>query len=187
MDVTIPLYVPPEVQAAQREAQSNATGSDHKFLAQLIDGYKWQQFVLSVVQSYGYWGAIHPLRIRPKRALANQYSDAFDIKIGSQPFEAEPWEQTIDVKARTRAFEAPEDFPFPTIIVEPLSRYEKRSSMPDWYAMVSQFPPHNVLFLSGATKLSTETKRGREYVTSPTKHWLTVDQFIESLPRIPEI
>lgn len=87
----------------------------------------------------------------------------------------------VDVKARTREFTTPDSFPFPTIIVEPKSRYDKRDKVPDWYAMVSQVN-HGMLFLPGSVPLSLETKRGREYYTAPKEEWYTLEGFLATLP-----
>lgn len=91
------------------------------------------------------------------------------------------WIVELDVKARTREFDTPESFPFPTIIVEPKSRYDKRKFVPDWYAMVSQVN-HGMLFLPGSMPLDVEEKRGREYYTAPKEEWYSLEEFLATLP-----
>ena len=165
-------------------ARSSGDKYDDAFLNSLFDGFRWQAFVLHAIQSYGHWGQLHPLRVRPDRGSRADYSDAFDLLIGSCPYSTGPtWCVEIDVKARTREFTTPDSFPFPTIIVEPKSRYDKRDKVPDWYAMVSQVN-HGMLFLPGSVPLSLETKRGREYYTAPKEEWFTLEGFLDKL-RVP--
>jgi len=91
------------------------------------------------------------------------------------------WSIEIEVKARTRTFTTPESFPFPTIIIEPSSRFCKRETHPDWYCMVSQ-ENYAMLFLKSKEEYSVEEKKGREYITAPKEEWLSLDQFLEELP-----
>ena len=184
MDINIPLHLPNATKQQITKAQTDATDSDARFVSQLLDGYKWQLYVLNAIMAYGHWGCIHPLHVRPDFESRGRYSDAYDILIGSHPNATNAWSTNIDVKARTRAFETPADFPFPTVIIEPKARFDKRAGVyPDYWAHVSQYTGGIVLVGStGIQSWDIETKRGREYITAPVKDCLSLEDFISSLP-----
>lgn len=184
MDIQIPLKLPEETYKQIKEAQKDATDSDARFVAQLVDGYKWQLYVLNAIMAHGHWGCIHPLHVRPDFESRANFSDAYDVLIGSHPDDPTRWTRDIDVKARTRAFDTPADFPFPSVIIEPKTRFDKRAgSYPDYWAHVSQYTGGIVFVGSeGIKDWDIETKRGREYITAPVKDCLSLEEFISSLP-----
>lgn len=189
MDEHIPLFLPERVYEEIEKAKQGADDSDHRFIASLLEGYKWQFYVLNAIQSYGYWGTIHPLYIRPDFEQRSDFSDAFDILVGPHPHSGNgaTWVHSLDVKARTRLFNSPADFPFPSIIIEPHSRFKARKDiLPDFWAHVSQFSG-GIIFVSkeSVSDWDIENKKGRDYITAPKKHFLSIDQYIEQLPTKP--
>jgi hypothetical protein len=184
MDMNIPLHLPHETQNQIDKANKDATDSDARFVASLLDGFKWQLYTLNAIQAYGHWGCIHPLHVRPDYQSRGSFSDSYDILIGSHPDAVRTWTYDIDVKARTRAFDDPKSFPFPTIIIEPLSRHKsRRGDLPDFYAHVSQYTG-SIIFVptSGQSEWDIEKKRGREYVTAPVSQFLSLEDFVSALP-----
>lgn len=189
MDQHIPLFLPERAKKEIEKAKQGADDSDHRFIAHLLEGYKWQFYVLNAIQSHGYWGTIHPLYVRPDFEKRADFSDEFDILIGPVPINGDgiAWIHSVDVKARTRSFNGPEDFPFPSIIIEPHSRFKSRANvLPDYWAHVSQYTG-GIIFISKDTvkDWSIESKRGRDYITAPSEHFLSLDQYIEQLPTKP--
>jgi hypothetical protein len=189
-DGTIPFYLPASARAQIAKATENADDHDARFLQQLIEGFKWQTYVANAIGSYGLATKVHPLRVRPERKKAKGYGDSFDVLVGYSDPKA-PCENcglvtewySIEVKARTRAFTTPKDFPFPTVMVEPLSRYKKRKGeLPDWYCIVSQLN-QNMMFIStdSADEWEPLKKLGREYITARTELFVDVDQFVKEL------
>lgn len=178
----IPFYLPEEATKQLEEAEENASDYDKRFLKQLIQGYKWQVYVLQAIQSRGHWGTVHPLRVRPERSQAAQYTDKFDIKVGSGPRPRKSWSVEIDVKARTRTFKSPASFPFKSIIIEPVDRFDKRESYPDYWCMVSQ-NNGEMIFIPSKNKKEwkIEIMAGRKYRTAPKKEFLSLGQFLEEL------
>jgi hypothetical protein len=184
--VHIPLYVPEQSKEMMDEALDSATPSDKAFLRKLADGYRWQVYVMSALQSYGYWAQVHPLRVRPSAEKHADYSDSFDIKIGSGPSYLEPWERSIDVKARTRTFDGPETFPFDTVIIEPTARFNRRDLHPDCWCMVSQYNAAMIFIPSdNHEEWATEYKKGISYKTAPREEFLSLEQYIGTLPESP--
>lgn len=185
MTDTIPLYLPEEAHKALEVAKENGNSADHRFINNLMSGYKWQLFVLHALQSYGYWGCVHPLRVRPESGVRNQYGDDYDIIIGSHPAYVDTsWWRDIAVKGRTRTFEDPESFPFPTILVEQMSTFNKRDGVyPDYWCMVSQFNQKMIFLPSKNQKYwKIETKKGITYKTAPKESFLSLGAFLEQLP-----
>ena len=190
-DGTLPFYLPASARAQIAKATKNADDHDARFLQQLIEGFKWQTYVANAIGSYGMATKVHPLRVRPDRKKAKGYGDAYDVLVGAhKKVDCDEcgneglitvW-RSIEVKARTRAFTTPEDFPFPTVMVEPLSRYEKRTELPDWYCIVSQLN-QNMMFIDTKTAPEWEPlkKMGREYITARKEFFVDVDQFIKEL------
>jgi len=188
MDEHIPLFLSDEVRKQIEQAKQGADDSDHRFIDHLVSGYKWQLYVLNAIQSQGYWGTVHPLQVRPDFGQRDDYSDAFDILVGPSPHQiGVQWTHNLDVKARTRAFESPEDFPFPTIIIEPASRFTARGELlPTHFAMVSQYTGGIIVISSeSARDWSTEYKKGRKYITAPKESFMSFDDYIASLPTLP--
>jgi len=184
MTDTIPLYLPEEAHKALEVAKENGNSADHRFIDNLMSGYKWQLFVLHALQSYGHWGAIHPLRVRPESSERAHYGDSFDIAVGSGPMETGGWVRYIDVKGRTRTFEDPESFPFPTILVEQMSTFNKRKGdYPHYWCMVSQFN-QKMIFLPSMDQdgWRKEVKKGIAYKTAPKESFLSLGAFLEQLP-----
>jgi len=181
---SIPLHLPPDAEAAIEVATSNANAGDKKFIDNLLSGYKWQLYVLNALQAYGHWGHIHPLKVRPKSSERKDYGDAYDIVIGSEPESQPCWFAEIAVKGRTRTFTTPESFPFPTILVEQLSTFEKRDGdLPDYWCMVSQFNQSMIFLPSSESKLfEDEAKKGILYKTAPKESFLSLEAFLDSLP-----
>jgi hypothetical protein len=189
MDIQIPLHLPSEAGEQLKAAKGNATRSDTNFLNKLIDGYKWQVYALSAIQSYGHWGAVHPLRIRPTASERSEYGDEYDILIGPKASRdngvCSGWVKEVDVKARTRTFTTPDSFPFDTIIIEPSARLARRGqSVPDYWCMVSQFNGALIFinYEDTAMHWSQESKKGIRYTTAPRECFLTLGQFLEELP-----
>ena len=189
MDIQIPLHIPSEAGDQLEEAKGNATRSDTNFLNKLVEGYKWQVYALCAIQSYGFWGAVHPLRVRPDASKRGAYGDEYDILIGPKASRddgvSSDWIKEVDVKARTRTFTTPDSFPFDTIIIEPTARLEKRGeSMPDYWCMVSQFNGALIFinYEDTAARWGQEFKKGIRYTTAPRECFLTLGQFLEELP-----
>ena len=184
----LPLYMPDSVKHELQAARNGATKSDNAFLEQLIEGYKWQLYVLNAIQSHGYWGTVHPLRIRPDFADRADYSDAYDILVGSAPHGTSvQWMHHHDVKARTRSFETPEDFPFPTVIIEPASRFHSRGdTLPDYFTHVSRYTGKIIVVpTDDVSKWDIEYKKGRKYITAPKELCVSFDDYITNLPSKP--
>lgn len=187
MEANVPLYIPPNARTQLEDAQANAGRGDTHFLVKLVEGYKWQVYVLGAIMAHGYSGALHPLRVRPDVTERDAYGDAFDILIGPRPVDGgilcSDWSKEVDVKARTRAFDSPDSFPFDTIIIEPAARFEKRTRLPDYWCMVSQFTRATIFISSeGASEWVDEFKTGIRYKTAPRQDFLTLEQFLDDLP-----
>ena len=183
---TIPFNLPKQSMDELHTAMGNARGSDNTFLNSMLDGYRWELYVLGQLQMYGYWGAIHPLRTRPDRVQAKDYSDPYDILLGSQPGVKirDSWQLHLDVKARSYQFNTPDTWPFDTVTVDPVSRYEKRDVKPDWWAVVSS-RSHGIMFISNEDLLKGEEEflpGYCSYKSAPKELFISLDAFVERLP-----
>lgn len=186
--INIPLYVPEQSKEMMREAEDGATPNDKAFLRKLSEGYRWQVYVMSALQAYGYWAQVHPLRVRPSAEKHAEFSDSFDIKIGGSPGSDMAWERSIDVKARTRTFDGPDTFPFDTIIIEPSTRFARRTHYPDCWCMVSQYNSAMIFIPSdNHENWATEFKKGISYKTAPREEFLSLEQYIGTLPEQPKL
>lgn len=192
---TIPFRLPNLSEEEIDVALGNARGSDNTFLSTMLDAYRWELYVLNQFQMRGYWGAIHPLRVRPDRTKASDYTDPYDIVIGSRPGTAikRSWQVHMDVKARSYPFTDPEDWPFPTVTVDPVSRWDNRArakNIPDWWAVVSSRGDNGIMMIS------TEdlTKYGKDeylpgfsvYKSAPKERFISLRAFVDLLPE-PEL
>jgi len=183
---TIPFNLPSEATAELDTALSNARGSDNTFLNAMVDAYRWELYVLQQIQMRGHWGAIHPLRTRPDRVQAQQYSDPYDLLIGSQPGTpvSASWQLHLDVKARSYPFVTPESWPFSTVTVDPVSRFDKRDVQPDWWAVVSSrngavmFIDTESLLAGGEEYLPGHSR----YKSAPKESFISLEAFCERLP-----
>jgi hypothetical protein len=188
---TIPFTLPRQSGEEMDTALGNARGSDNSFLKQMLDGYRWELYVLTQLQMRGYWGAIHPLRVRPDRCQAKDYSDPYDLVLGSRPGTSikESWQVHLDVKARSYPFSEPGDWPFPTVTVDPVGRYERRTNKPDYWAVVSSRSAA-IMFISEhdlASHGQDEYLPGHStYKSAPKEKFISMDAFLERLPE-PEI
>ena len=91
--------------------------------------------------------------------------------------EVRPLSFSIEVKARGQAFDNAGDFPFMDLILEPESRFAKRTTVPDLWAAVSQSTGAIAWFPSVALASTFVIEiRGRKYRTAPTKHFFTTQQ-----------
>jgi len=184
---TIPFNLPKQSMDELDTAMGNARGSDNTFLNSMLDGYRWELYVLGQLQMYGYWCAIHPLRTRPDRVSAKDYSDPYDILLGSQPGTAisASWQLHLDVKARSYQFSTPDTWPFDTVTVDPVSRYEKREVKPDWWAIVSS-RNNSMMFIDNDTLISEgedEFLSGYcSYKSAPKECFISMEAFVKRLP-----
>lgn len=179
---SLPLYLPAEAQAELDVARDGANQHDKRFIEQLVAGYRWQVFALNALQAYGYWGRICPLRVRPDRASAHSYSDDFDILVGGY----DGWVREIEVKARSQPFSDPSSFPFETVLMEPITRFNGREgAYPDWWCVVSTVT-EELMFTEAChmDQWATESALGREYRSAPRENFLSLQQFCDALPPI---
>lgn len=180
LDYQIPSKTQEQIEVAREKGNYH----DERFLDQLVDGYRWQVYVLNAIMAEGYWGRVHPLRVRPDRRVASRYSDSFDILIGGY----NGWFVDVEVKARSQRFDSPDTFPFETVLVEPMRRFEARDGdLPDYWAVVSTVT--GSIMIASSTDIDewvVETKMGVDYAACPRELFVTVDEFCETIPPVGE-
>jgi hypothetical protein len=183
---TMPFNLPQQAHTELNTALNNARGSDNTFINALVDAYRWELYTLGQIQMYGHWGTIHPLHTRPDRVEASNYSDPYDIVIGSQPGIPiqQSWQLHLDVKARSYPFTEPDTWPFPTVTVDPVSRFKRRNVKPDWWVIVSSCNG-SVMFIDAKSLLAG----GEEYLpghsiykSAPRESFISLRAFVERLP-----
>jgi hypothetical protein len=111
-----------------------------------------------------------PLRIRPTSEEMADYSDGGDLFISD---DGEVWKR-IEVTVRGFPFKCRKDFPYPTIIVEAVHRYEAANPKPAGYVRLSSTLTHAAMIGAETRASWIETcrrdvakKRDRRFLECP--------------------
>ena len=129
--------------------------TDDEFLDNLHAGYAYQKALAHRLVDEGFAVYCPPLRVRPAYSERGDYSDGGDMFISHVGKNADgitlfDYPSRMEVRSRNLTFNGPHDFPFDTVLLDPVSRWED-GYQPDIYAVISR-ETEAVMFLSSETK-----------------------------------
>ena len=102
--------------------------NDPTFVADLLESNEHVWRVARWLSDLGYNVTVKPLSIRPDVSQMGQYSDNGDLEIT----------QRIEVKRRPGIdFSSPDDFPYPTVIVDVAHAWDKARPKPYGYVILN--------------------------------------------------
>lgn len=148
--------------------------SREEFIARLRKGYELQLQVATRFLLDGFIVKMHPYQ--------EHKGDDYDILI--KPTDRSKWRE-VEVKGNGKAWKDVHDFPYDSIFVETVNRWEKREHPPEYYVIVSYETGH-ALCIHKSTKKHWEQIRTKdsqkgifdEFLTCPKEYCVNWDQMI---------
>jgi hypothetical protein len=90
--------------------------TDAEFVAALEESQQWVAEVARWMERKGYDVQVKPQRVRPSFESRHDFADEGDIEV----------RQRVEVKAREVDFTGPDDYPYPTVIVDEQYKVDRR-------------------------------------------------------------
>jgi hypothetical protein len=149
------------------------------FVKELSEGFKWQTLPLTFLQLHNIEVDMPELKIRGEKKEIPEYFDSKDIIANNK---------RIEIKSRKERFTGPETFPYDTIIVDTVKKFDGREDKPMAYIMISR-PTGCMMWIDTSKKdewtIERKFDRTRKYwdnfyVISKSK-LLSMDSLIEVL------
>ncbi|MHA2280276.1 MAG: hypothetical protein ACXAC5_05425 [Promethearchaeota archaeon] len=116
--------------------------NDKLFKKELEEGYKWQIYVAELLQKHGLKAEVPELTFRDNIKQIKKYADLEDIRCEGK---------LIEVKSRKLSFTCPDNFPYPTILIDTVSGWETKKHKPDAYVCISTITKE-IIAISGKKK-----------------------------------
>lgn len=106
--------------------------NDDLFFEQLRDGHLQAERVADVLRTAGLPVVVTPMEVRARVEERGAFADEYDLLVGAR----RPC--PVDVKSRKLYFTGPDDFPYPTALVDTASGWEQKRRKPLAVVLISQ-------------------------------------------------
>jgi hypothetical protein len=106
--------------------------NDELFRRELAEGHAYANYVADRMRQQGLRVEVTPMQWRDTIADRKRFSDEFDLMVGVR----RPCR--VDVKSRRLSFSGPDDYPWPTALVDTVSGFDAKANKPAAIVLVSQ-------------------------------------------------
>jgi hypothetical protein len=106
--------------------------NDDLFRRELAEGHAYANYVADQIRQRGLQVEVTPMEWRNTIEDRHRFSDEFDLTVGSRR------RCRVDVKSRRLAFTGPDDYPWPTALVDTVSGWDAKATKPSAIVLVSQ-------------------------------------------------
>jgi hypothetical protein len=153
--------------------------NDELFKKELLEGYRWQQYVADYFGANGFEAVLPELAFRNNISEIKTFANRPDLLLSGRYFE---------VKSRRLPFTCPQDFPYRNILVDTVSSWEVKDPKPRGYICVSTITG-KIICLSDKTysKWTTREQYDRVRCITDTFYladralWVPVTRMVDSI------
>lgn len=151
--------------------------SREDFLARLRKGYELQMNVATRLLIDGFIVRIHKYQ--------EHRGDDYDILV--KPSEYANWRE-IEVKGNGKSFTGVDDFPYESVFVETVKRWEKREKPPEYYVITSYKTLESLCIHHSTSKYwssirtkDTQKNLWDDFLTCPKEYCMSWDEMVGHL------
>jgi len=155
--------------------------NDRLFFDEAKGGQRWQEYVARFLGRCGLDATSAPLMLRKDIDDAWKFRDTHDIWCEGLP---------IEVKSRKVRFTTPDDFPYPTIFVDTVKKWEGREWKPFAYICISTMTGR-MICLPGYQSDGWNQERRRDatrdyddwFYSAPREQWRPIERLVTAIAK----